>query len=189
MNNISRIKTMRLSKCTPTRWYFCIHFLLTTSDKINDRTRSPHSLLVSWPNWYNAPKNFRNLLNSLDGSGSKIGVDACGMDAADDVWGGVVDPPFWIGDVLPFVVRCNGKLVYCTFGEIGDRGATARTLSGESGVRPVISKFQKLFYFLAKKKNLHHCQYIGIFDERRRKNHVKKWHFFFCFNPQSEYYS
>lgn len=62
---------------------------------------------------------------------NKIGVTACGVDAADDVCGGVVDPPFCMGDVLPFVVLCNAKLVYWAFGEIGDRGATARTLSGE----------------------------------------------------------
>lgn len=80
-------------------------------------------MLVSCPNWYRAPKNLRNLLSSLDGSECKIGVAACGVDAADDVCGGVVDPPF--GDVQPLVVRCNAKLVYCTFGEIGDRGATA----------------------------------------------------------------
>lgn len=113
-------------------------FSLTTSDRINDRTRSPHSLLVSCPNWYRAPRNLRNLANSLDVSVSRIGVAACGVDAADDVCGGVVDPPFWMGDVLPFATaRCNAKLVvYCAFGDMGDRGATARTLSGESGVRP-----------------------------------------------------
>lgn len=67
---------------------------LTTNDKINDRTRSPHSLLVSCPNWYRAPRNLRNLVNSLDVSVKRIGVTACGVDAADDVCGGVVDPPF-----------------------------------------------------------------------------------------------
>lgn len=70
---------------------------------------------------------------------NKIGVAAWGVDAADDVCGGVVDPPFCMGDVLPLTVRCNVKLVYCVFGEIGDRGATARTLFGESGVRPAQS--------------------------------------------------
>lgn len=71
-------------------------------------------------------------------------MTACGIDAADDVCGGVVDPPFCIGDVLPFATaRCNAKLVvYCAFGDIGDRGATARTLSGESGVRPINAKMK-----------------------------------------------
>lgn len=116
---------------------------LTTNDKINDRTRSPHSLLVSCPNWYNVPRNLRNLVNSLDVSVRRIGVEACGVDAADDdVCGGdvlPVIPPFCIGDVLPFATaRCNAKLVvYWAFGDIGDRGATARTLSGDSGVRPM----------------------------------------------------
>lgn len=73
-----------------------------------------------------------NLLNSFDESDNKFGVAVCGVDA-DDVCGGVVEPPFWIGDVLPFVLRCNAKLLWCDFGEIGDRGATARKLSGESG--------------------------------------------------------
>lgn len=72
-----------------------------------------------------------------------MGVAACGVDDADDVCGGVVDPPFWIGDVLPLVARCSAKFVYCNFGEIGDRGATARTLSGESGVRPEKKKKQQ----------------------------------------------
>lgn len=119
---------------------FGIIIQLTTSDKMSERTRSPHSLLVSCPNWYNAPRNLRILLNSLDVSDNKIGVAACGVDAADDVCGGVVDPPFWIGDVLPLAVRCNAKVVYWAFGEIGDRGATARTLSGESGVRPKLNR-------------------------------------------------
>lgn len=111
-------------------------YLLTTSDKTNERTRSPHSVLVSCPNWYKAPRNLRNLFISVDAS-ARIGVAACGVDAADDCCGGVIDPPFWIGDVHPFVARCSDKLVCFAFGEMGDRGATARILSGESGVRPM----------------------------------------------------
>lgn len=58
---------------------------------------------------------------------------------ADDGCGGVCEPAFWIGDMLPlelpFELRCNVKLVCCVLGEMGDLGATVRTLSGESGVR------------------------------------------------------
>lgn len=50
------------------------------------------------------------LLSSFDVSGNKFGVTVCGVDAVD-VCGGVVEPPFCIGDVLPFVLRCNVKLL------------------------------------------------------------------------------
>lgn len=48
--------------------------------------------------------------------------------------------PFITGDELPLrSVRGGARLVWCVFGEIGDFGATARALSGESGVRHCMS--------------------------------------------------
>lgn len=45
-----------------------------------------------------------------------------------------------MGDVLPFRRDLGGaKLLLWDFGEIGDLGAMARALSGESGVRHCIS--------------------------------------------------
>lgn len=48
--------------------------------------------------------------------------------------------PFITGEELPLrSVRGGARLVWCDFGEIGDFGATARALSGESGVRHCMS--------------------------------------------------
>lgn len=148
---------------------------LTTSDKMSERTRSPHSVLVSCPNWYRAPKNLRNLLSSLDGSVCWIGVADCGVDAADDVCGG--DPPFWIGDVLPLAVRCSAKFVYCTFGEMGDRGATARTLSGDSGVRP--RNWRKKTTNFVNKAN-YNKKRLSFLDRNIFLLKIQKWSIFYA---------
>lgn len=48
---------------------------------------------------------FDKLPNSLDESDNELVVDAV------EVCGGDVEPPFCMGDVLPFVYRCNVKLL------------------------------------------------------------------------------
>lgn len=63
----------------------------TAKDRINDRTRSPTSTLVSCANCMRAPKNLRNFASARPWSCRNVGVVACVVDA-DDAGGGVVEP-------------------------------------------------------------------------------------------------
>lgn len=132
------------------------NFQITANDKMSARTLSPMSGLVSWPNCTSAPRNRLTFVNALDGSCSIDGVVACGVAAAEA--GGGVEEPIYIHDTLFHLsTLSNGNFRNClplTMGEelplrldlwdcnvlwwcggdMGDFGATALALSGESGV-------------------------------------------------------
>lgn len=114
-------------------------FSITANANTNDRSRSPTSALLSWPNCTSAPRNrliFKSRwLSCANAEFGRIPATEVCIDG-----GGV---PLSVGDILLCrltleLLRSLGgiieliELMWC--GDIGDLGATTRAPSGESGV-------------------------------------------------------